>query len=90
MLADETRVYDLPKRLRCLCDTESRQWTLKERLPMQKMILCEGCQEPILLFGIGSGEERMQDVTCERCGMLLEVSWPINGFPEVRAEPKPQ
>lgn len=57
---------------------------------MQKMILCEGCQEPILLFGIGSGEERMQDVTCERCGMLLEVSWPINGFPEVRAEPKPQ
>ena len=56
---------------------------------MQKMILCEGCQEPIVLIGIGSGAERMQDVTCGHCGMLLEVSWPINGSPEVRAELKP-
>jgi hypothetical protein len=57
---------------------------------MQKMILCEGCQEPIVLVGIGSGEEGMQVVTCEHCGILLEVSWPINGFPEVQAEPKPK
>jgi hypothetical protein len=57
---------------------------------MQKIILCEGCQEPMLLIGIGSGEERVQHVTCEHCGILLEVSWPINGFPEVRAEPNPR
>jgi hypothetical protein len=57
---------------------------------MQKMILCEGCREPMVLIGIGSGDETMQDVTCENCGILFEVSWPINGSPEVRAEPKPQ
>lgn len=44
----------------------------------------------MVLIGIGSGEERMQEVTCERCGMLLEVSWPMNGSPEVQAEPNPQ
>jgi hypothetical protein len=50
--------------------------------------IMRGCQEPMLLIGIGSGEERMQHVTCEHCGILLEVSWPVNGSPEVRIEPK--
>jgi hypothetical protein len=89
MLADKTLVPRPPETAELPVRHRISQWTLKGRSPMQKMILCEGCQEPIVLIGIGSGAERMQDVTCEHCGMLLEVSWPINGSPEVRAEPKP-
>ena len=62
----------------------------KGRSPMQRMILCDSCQEPMVLVGIGSGEERMQDVTCEHSGILLEVAWLINGSAAVRAEPRPK
>jgi hypothetical protein len=55
---------------------------------MQKMILCEGCQEPILLAGVGNGPEKPQNVTCEYCGVLLEISWPINGHPDVQPTPR--
>ena len=87
MLGDETLVLRPPETAKVPVRHRVSPMDVKE---MQKMILCEGCREPMVLIGIGSGEERMQDVTCEHCGMLFEVSWPINGSPEVRAESKPQ